>query len=81
MATILFFGRLSESSDTIKTHLPSSVKTTDDLMAWLGDSNDALKQALAAPGNRISVNKTIIVEPMAISDADEIAFMSPLSGG
>lgn len=81
MATILFFGRLSESSDTITSALPEHVKTTDDVIAWLGENNYALKATLATPGNRIAVNKTIISNSTPISDADEIAFMSPLSGG
>lgn len=81
MATILFFGRLSESSDAINGALPDYVQTTDDVIAWLSERDDGLKAALATPGNRIAVNKTIISKSMPVSDADEIAFMSPLSGG
>lgn len=81
MATILFFGRLSEVSGTINETLPVTVKTTDDLIVWLGNADESLKSALNTEGNRIAVNKTIISTPTSISNTDEIAFMSPLSGG
>lgn len=81
MATILFFGRLSDASRNLKMNLPESVKTTDHLVAWLGDNNAALKTQLENPGNRIAVNKEIIKQAVPVSDTDEIAFMSPLSGG
>lgn len=81
MATILFFGRLSDASRNLQLNLPESVKTTDDLVEWLGSSNAALKTQFESPGNRIAVNKEIIKASVSLSDTDEIAFMSPLSGG
>jgi len=34
-----------------------------------------------AKGNRISVNQLFVEKDALIKDGDEIAFMSPLSGG
>lgn len=81
MAKILFYGRLSECSDTLDITLPKMIKTTSDLMVWLGSQNPALKKALEANGNRVAVNRTMISTSCIITDKDEIAFMSPLSGG
>jgi molybdopterin converting factor small subunit len=39
------------------------------------------EKTLLKRGNRISINKNIITENVSLKDGDEIAFMSPLSGG
>lgn len=78
---ILFFGRLGDVSPNISTPLPDGVSDTDSLSLWLSGGNEALAQELAKTGNRIAVNKAIISENTALSNDDEVAFMSPLSGG
>jgi len=67
---ILFFGRLSDASDNISIPCPK-----------LSTQNPLLAKELAKPGNRIAVNKSIITANVMITDSDEVAFMSPLSGG
>jgi len=78
---ILFFGRLGDTAQNMSVPIPETVTDTDSLKSWLSQNNDALAQELAKIGNRIAVNKAIITENTVLSDQDEVAFMSPLSGG
>lgn len=81
MAKILFFGRLSELSRPLDIDLPAGIETTDALKLWLSQTYPNLKTALAQSGIRVAVNKHMATTIMPIANADEIAFMSPLSGG
>jgi len=81
MIEILFFGRLGDASETLRADLPAGVSDTDSLTKWLSEQNSALGSELEKAGNRIAVNKTIISENSSIKKGDEIAYMSPLSGG
>ena len=81
MIEILFFGRLGDASETLRIDLPDGVSDTDGLKVWLSDQNSVLGIELEKTGNRIAVNKTIIAENTSLKDGDEIAYMSPLSGG
>ena len=81
MAKILFFGRLSDVGSAMDIALPPGVATTADLTLWLGESDAALKDALDSPGVFIAVNKEIVRQDTHLTDADEIAYMSALSGG
>ena len=78
---ILFFGRLGDAAQNISAVKPDSVVDTDSLVKWLSDKYEGLDQELAKAGNRIAVNKTIITHNTPLNDNDEVAFMSPLSGG
>jgi len=78
---ILFFGRLSDAAQNISAAKPQSVVDTDSLVKWLSDENAGLGGELAKAGNRIAVNKTIVTNNTPLNDNDEVAFMSPLSGG
>ena len=78
---ILFFGRLGDVATNISTLLPKDVGDTDGLTKWLSKGNAALALELAKTGNRIAVNKSIVTENTALSNNDEVAYMSPLSGG
>ena len=81
MIEILFFGRLGDVSEAMRIDLPISVTDTAALTAWLSEQNSGLAIELEKAGNRIAVNKTIITENTPLKDDDEIAYMSPLSGG
>ncbi len=78
---ILFFGRLGDVSANMSCGLPKGVSDTDSLSSWLSEKNETLAAELAKAGNRIAVNKTIITQNTLLTDKDEVAFMSPLSGG
>lgn len=81
MIEILFFGRLGDVSETLRIALPEGVSDTDALIQWLSEENAALGIELAKDGNRVAVNKVIISENTPLKKGDEIAYMSPLSGG
>jgi len=78
---ILFFGRLGDFAQTISGPRPVGVKDTDSLVAWLSRNNEGLAKELVKTGNRIAVNKVIIPDNAPLNNNDEVAFMSPLSGG
>ena len=81
MIEILFFGRLGDANQTLRVELSEGVSDTDGLTAWLSAQNSALAVELEKAGKRIAVNKTIITDKAPLKDGDEIAYMSPLSGG
>lgn len=81
MIEILFFGRLGDASEAMRIELPDAVSDTAALTVWLSKQNSGLAIELEKAGNRIAVNKTIITENTLLKDGDEIAYMSPLSGG
>lgn len=84
MATLLFFGRLSDaagrSSDTIA--LPEQARTTEALLDWITLREPELGAALAHPSVRIAVNQRLASDrDITLNDTDEIAFLPPMSGG
>lgn len=81
MITVLYFGRLSDVAKSGEMPLPRDVKTVADLSAHLCTDNAALSEALARDGNRAAVNTVMVGFDASITEGDEIAFMSPLSGG
>ena len=81
MIKILFFGRLSDAAQPMSCELPIEVSTVGELSQWLGQRDETLNEALSAKGNRIALNQAICDENAVVKDGDEIAFMSPLSGG
>ena len=81
MIEILFFGRLGDASENLSIDLPASVADINGLTEWLSAQNSALAVELEKAGKRIAVNKTIITDKAPLKDGDEIAYMSPLSGG
>ncbi len=81
MIEILFFGRLGDASEALRVELPDGVVDTDGLTIWLSAKNSFLAAELQKSGNRIAVNKTIIAQNKSLKRGDEIAYMSPLSGG
>jgi len=78
---VLFFGRLSDFSTTLNIGSEANIADTDGLTAYLAGQNQALGEALQKIGIRIAVNQIIVSGNSAIKPNDEIAYMSPLSGG
>ncbi|MBL8542596.1 MAG: MoaD/ThiS family protein [Hyphomonadaceae bacterium] len=84
MTKILFFGRLRDAAGLAELSccLPQSLRTVAEVRQWLGARDPNLGQALAAPGVRVAVDQTFCASEQACAaGAQEIAFMSPLSGG
>jgi molybdopterin synthase sulfur carrier subunit len=80
---ILFFGSLRDIAGTaqIEAALPAEVCDVPSLIGWLGADNDELAAALRTAGVRVAVDRTFAQSDARLDDAQEIAFMSPLSGG
>ena len=84
MTRILFFGRLRDiaGSAQLAEALPADIATVADVRAWLAQRDPILGEAISAPGVRVAVNQAFcLTDADAARGADEIAFMSPLSGG
>lgn len=83
MARLLFFGALQDAAGIRERDvaLPAHVRTVDDLRAWLAAEDPALGARLAAPGVRCAIDRAFAQNNAALAGAEEIAFMSPLSGG
>jgi molybdopterin synthase sulfur carrier subunit len=79
MARLLFFGRLRESVGTgaLTAPLPSHVRDTDGVRAWLGAEHPELLDSSI----RIAVNAQLGPGSAPVADRDEIAFLPPMSGG
>lgn len=82
MAKLLYFGRLSQTTqtDTEIRALPKTVTNTAELRIWLDQIHNT-DGALMEPTVRIAINNDIANEPTKISDEDEIAFLPPVGGG
>ena len=81
MVQLLFFGRLGDVADNQNIPLPDHVKDTEALVAWLGEDDVHLAEALGRPGVSVVVNQTIVRGAAPVGEGDEIAFLAPVSGG
>lgn len=81
MATILFFGRFSDLRDRLEIDLPESVTDKASLSAFLSTQIEGFEALAARPDTRVSVNMMVSMNETPVSNADEIAYMSALSGG
>ena len=83
MTRILFFGRLSDVAGCgeKRVDLPREVRTVGDLRAWLARSDDVLAAHIRLASVRAAVDRVMCDDLASILGAEEIAFMSPLSGG
>ncbi|MEO9968808.1 MAG: MoaD/ThiS family protein [Hyphomonadaceae bacterium] len=82
MTTLIYLGRLADVAGTSEEQLdlPDTIKTTDDLRAWLNtrfsSPTPAFDQSV-----RIALDSEICVEPASLGTAIEIAFLPPVGGG
>lgn len=81
MATILFFGRFSDLSERLDIELPEGVTDKKSLTTFLSEQIEGFAVLAAKPDTRISVNMMVSMNDVAVSNDDEIAYMSALSGG
>lgn len=81
MATILFFGRFSDISDRLDIELPDHVTDKASLSRFLSSKIEGFADLAAKPDTRISVNMMVSMNEASVSNGDEIAYMSALSGG
>lgn len=81
MAVILFFGRFSDLRDRMDIDLPETVTDKASLTAFLSDKIEGFGQLAAKPDTRISVNMMVSMNETTVTNDDEVAYMSALSGG
>lgn len=81
MAQILFFGRLSDAAVSREITLPPGIDDTAKLADWLCQDDPALASAFERTEVRVIVNEKMTLGISAITDADTVAFASPVSGG
>lgn len=82
MATLLYFGRLSDVTGKASEdlQLPDGVGTAGELRIWLDQRFEA-EGSLLEPTVRVAVNSEISFDTDPIRNEDEIAFMPPVGGG
>jgi molybdopterin converting factor small subunit len=79
---LLFFGKLKEIAAGRAFGPPADVRTLGALKAWLMAADPALAAELGRAGVRVALNQVIVTDlSLEFIGEDEVAFMSPLSGG
>jgi molybdopterin synthase sulfur carrier subunit len=72
--------RVGKAEETIEP--PDSVRTVDDLMAWLAKQSEAYAYAFEKPLIiRAAIDHAHVKSDTAIAGAREIAFFPPMTGG
>ena len=72
--------RVGKSEETIEP--PASVRTVDDLIAWLTKQSEAYAYAFEKPKViRAAIDHAHVKSDTAIAGAREIAFFPPMTGG
>ncbi len=72
--------RVGVAEETVT--LPPTIKTIEDLMAWLSDRNDQYKAAFANQKFiRVAIDQSHCPSTAPIANANEIAFFPPVTGG
>ncbi|MEO1311132.1 MAG: MoaD/ThiS family protein [Pseudomonadota bacterium] len=81
MARLLYYGPLSDMAENGDVALPDAVRDTGALVDWLAAEDAALGEALRSRRVRIIVNDVVATGAHPVTDADEIGFLPPFSGG
>jgi sulfur-carrier protein len=72
--------RIGKSEETIEP--PPTVRTVEDLMAWLAKRGETYAHAFETPKViRAAIDHTHVRSDAAIAGAREIAFFPPMTGG
>ena len=72
--------RVGKAEETIEP--PSSVRTVEELIAWLSGQSEAYAHAFEKPKViRAAIDHAHVEPDAAIAGAGEIAFFPPMTGG
>ena len=72
--------RVGKAEETIEP--PASVRTIEELIAWLSEQSEAYAHAFEKPKViRAAINRTHVKVGATIAGAKEIAFFPPMTGG
>jgi molybdopterin converting factor small subunit len=84
---ILFFGELGDSAQTaagsvsIELDFSDQTNSLNKLESFLGELHPELGKIFSRGDHLRSINQAIQNENAALHEGDEVAFMSPFSGG
>jgi len=83
MTRILFFGAIRDAAGCAEMDvaLPADVDCLERLRDWLAARDPLLGEALRARGVRAAIDRAFVEADARLASPEEIAFMSPLSGG
>lgn len=81
MARLSFYGSLSDLAENADATPPEDVRDAAALIEWLAERNPALGEALRSPAVRIIVDNKVVPRDHPVTDADDIGFLPPFSGG
>jgi len=81
--SLLYFGRPREHLNTSSeiADVPDNVATLAELLDWLRKRGDNWAQELADNRVRCALNQEMTDLSACISEKDEVAIFSPISGG
>jgi molybdopterin synthase sulfur carrier subunit len=72
--------RIGKAEETVE--LPATVRTVDELIAWLSGRSEAYAYAFEKPKViRAAIDHTHVKSDAVIAGAREIAFFPPMTGG
>jgi sulfur-carrier protein len=72
--------RVGKAEETVEP--PSSVRTVDDLIAWLAKRGESYAHAFETPkAIRAAIDQAHVKQDAMIAGAREIAFFPPMTGG
>lgn len=72
--------RIGKDEETVEP--PPSVRTVDELIAWLSRQGEGYAYAFEKPQViRAAIDRTHVKPDAAIAGANEIAFFPPMTGG
>ena len=72
--------RVGKAEETVEP--PASVRTVDDLIAWLARRGESYAYAFEKPRViRAAIDRAHVKSDTAIAGAREIAFFPPMTGG
>lgn len=78
MARVLLFGRFADIAGWREKAYDAA--SLSELRGMLCE-DPRLMQALAAPSTQVAVDKVVVRGEAALSEASEVAFLPPMSGG
>ena len=78
MARVLLFGRLADVAGWRERTIEAA--SLAELRASLS-ADEALSEALGGPSVQVAVDKTLVRGDVPLTEASEVAFLPPMSGG
>lgn len=78
---LIFLGRFSDIVNTEDLVLPDDIRSAYQAAEWLEQESPSFAKQWSRAGNRMVLNGTLQHEDAPLHDGDELAFLSPLSGG